>query len=137
AAIVMPVPVSGASVMLAVLLAEAVPPPSSLIATSTANGPLLTQVWEPLTLKPPPLADTTPAEDVPSPQVIVAVKSPAVANGLASLNDATNTVKFSPSVVFRLPAVALSGASVTVAVLLVLAVAPSLSVTVTDRVYDP
>src|SRR5437762_504157 len=84
AAIVMPVPVSGASVMLAVLLAEAMPPPSPLVAPSSATGPLLTLLRPPPRLTPPPLADTPPAEDVPSPQVIVAVKSPAVANGLAS-----------------------------------------------------
>jgi len=60
-----------------------------------------------------------PVEVVPSPQVIVAVKSAVVASGLASVNVATVAVTALPSMALTLVPVAVNAASATVAVLVV------------------
>ena len=79
-----------------------------------------------------------PFEVVPSPQLIVAVKSPAVALGLASVNVATVTVPVElPSVALTGEPVAVSAASATVAVLVAVIVLPPLSVIVTVILSDP
>ena len=63
----------------AVPVALAVEPPTSLIVIVVVNEPVLEYVCVPVTLKPPPaLVATVPAvAAVPSPQAIVAVKSEA------------------------------------------------------------
>ena len=78
-----------------------------------------------------------PLEVVPSPQLIVAVKSPTAAFGSASVNVATVAVTDAPSVALIGSAVAVSGASATVAVLVAVAVLPPTSVIVTLIVSLP
>ena len=73
---------------------------------------------EPLTWKPPPaFAVTVPTVSaVPSPQLMLAAKSAAVAPGLASPNVATTTVPLDvPSVAPTATPLAVSAASATVA----------------------
>jgi hypothetical protein len=98
----------------AVEVACAVLPPTSRIATWTWYDPVCAYVFVPVTSKPPPGSATmAPADVWPSPQVIVAVKSSAVLNGLASVNRATSFVKPSPGPEWRFDPVADSGASAT------------------------
>ena len=85
----------------------------------------------PATENTPFFSVTVPVEVVPSPQLIVAVKSPTAAFGLASVNVATVAVTDAPSVALIGIAVAVSAASATVAVLDAVAVLPPTSVMMT------
>ena len=73
-------------------------------------------MWLPLTLKPPLLPVTTPAEVLPSPQVMTAVNAaaPSVWSGVVKV--ATVPLKGAPAVAPKLAAAAASGAAVTVSV---------------------
>ena len=86
----------------------------------------------PVTEKTPFFSVIVPSEVVPSPQVIVAVKSAVVASGLASVNVATVAVTVLPSVALTSTPVAVSPA-VAISMFIVAALAevvpPSLSVT--------
>src|SRR5487761_2009554 len=88
---------SGASWTVAESLTASVEPPTSF--TVTTNGP-------------PTEPETVPAEEVPSPQLIVAEKSAVVAKGFASWKVANVPVNGWPSVgVIVIGASAFSGAS--------------------------
>jgi hypothetical protein len=96
-------------------------------------------VCAPSTAKPPPLCATTvPVVLLPSPQSIVAVKSLAVAFGLASVKVATGMVPvYEPSVPVMFTLVAVSEASATVALLVALVVLPPTSLMVVLSAYLP
>jgi sulfur carrier protein ThiS len=65
--------------------ALAVLPPTSVIVVVTVNWPGDGNVCEPSTAyAPTPVLDTIPAVELPSPQLIVAVKSEAVPDGAAA-----------------------------------------------------
>jgi hypothetical protein len=74
--------------------------------------PAAAYVCGPVTAKPVlGLPDTTPGVAVPSPQVIVAMKSESFPNGLASENVATGPVNALPAIAATDAATELSGAS--------------------------
>ena len=95
---VVAVAVSAASATSAVLCVVAVLPPVSAIATSTVRCAASSAYrCNPLTVNvPSPAVVTAPALWLPSPQSIVAVKSPATAAWLASENVATAPLNVCP-----------------------------------------
>src|SRR6201998_274253 len=76
-------------------------------------------------------------ECVPSPQLMVAVKSLRGAFGLASVKVATVAARAAPSVPLKIVPAAVSGASATLAVPLSVVVLPPTSLIVTVGVYVP
>ncbi len=78
---------SGASATVVLPVTEVLAPPSSRTDTFTGYDPSSAYWWLPKTVKDPPVGPVTrPGLVAPSPQVIVAVKSLAGANGFASVN---------------------------------------------------
>jgi hypothetical protein len=93
-----PVRVRGTTLTLTWLVAWRLAPLAAVSVVVMVNagapfGGALVYVWLPMTLTPPlPLGTTVPAvEGVPSPQLIVAMKLVAVADGFVSENEATTT----------------------------------------------
>src|SRR6266850_4297967 len=113
----------GASATVAVLVAKAVGPAASVIATEIVYEPSSIYVWLPVTEKKPgPSGTMMPVSSaVPSPQSIVAVKSPARALVFSSVKVATWPLKVggaesignevAPSVVLTSTLVALNAPS--------------------------
>src|SRR5437870_11675637 len=92
--------------------AVAVLPPASAIATVAVNVPSSAYACVPVTTKLAPLAEIDPVDEWPSPQSIVALKSPTAPLGSASVNEATWELKVLPSLVeIVLPAAEIGRAS--------------------------
>ena len=96
-------------------LAVAPDPPTSLIDTEVLRFSAVAYVWVPLTTNPPlgPAATVPVERAVPSPQLIVAVKSDACASEFASVNVATEPLNCDAATAVKLTPLAVSGASVT------------------------
>ena len=84
--------------------------------------------------RPPPLAVTVPRDEPPSPQLMVAVKSPAAALRLASLKVATTPENDAPSVALTEAPCPFRAASPTVADPVVEIDAPPASAICTETV---
>ena len=132
---------SGASATVVLPLAEVVLPPSSRTDTFTAYDPSSAYWWLPKTVNCPPAGPVTrPVLVPPSPHVIVAVKSLAGANGLASVNVNEALPGLTPSTPpVSVSAPGVSDASPTVAVDVAVDVLAelTLSLIVTVVVYEP
>ena len=126
-----------ASATVTVELAVAALPPTSVIITTALKLPSSAKEWLPPTWNMPPDAVIVPCDEVPSPQLMVALKSLTTAPGLFSPKPATKPLKAEPSTVLRVVPWAASEPSDTVAEPVTVAELPPGSFTETVTIRLP